>query len=68
MRLGLLLLTSMLAYAQLPDPAYQPLSNAYQCLKDKQYDEAIASFLKGIEAAPDRSAIRKTSRSLRTSW
>src|SRR5260370_15470935 len=59
MRLSLLLLVSTPAYAQPPDPAYQPLSKAYQYLQDKQYDEAIDFFLKGIEAAPERSAIRK---------
>src|SRR5580693_210074 len=59
MRLSLLLLVSMPAYAQPPDPAYQPLSKAYQYLQDKQYDQAIDFFLKGIEAAPARSAIRK---------
>ena len=59
MRLSLLLLVSTLAHAQPPDPAYQPLSKAYQELLDKQYDEAIGFFLKGIEAAPERGAIRK---------
>ena len=59
MRLSLLLLVSMLAYAQPPDPAYEPLSKAYQYLQAKQYDEAIEFFLKGIEAAPARPAIRK---------
>jgi Tfp pilus assembly protein PilF len=59
MRLSLLLLVSTLAYAQPPDPAYELLSKAYQYLQDKQYDEAIDLFLKGIEAAPDRPAIRK---------
>jgi tetratricopeptide (TPR) repeat protein len=59
MRLSLILLVSTLAYGQPADPAYQPLSKAYQYLQDKQYDEAIDFFLKGIEAAPDRPAIRK---------
>jgi tetratricopeptide (TPR) repeat protein len=59
MRLSLLLLVSTLAYAQPPDPAYLPLSKAYQYLQDKQYDAAIDFFLKGIEAAPGRSAFRK---------
>ena len=63
MRLSLFLLVSTLAFAQppgpLPDPAYGPLTKAYQLLKNKQYDGAIAFFLKGIEAAPDRPAIRK---------
>ncbi len=64
MRLSLLLLVSMLAYAQAPssaasDPAYTPLSKAYAALQDKQYDEAIRLFLLGIDAAPGRAAIRK---------
>ena len=59
MRLSLLLLVSTLAYGQAPDPAYRPLSKAYQHLQNKQYDEAIDFFLKGIEAAPGRPAIRK---------
>ena len=63
MRLSLFLLVSMLAFAQppgpLPDPAYEPLSKAYQCMKDKRYDDAIGFFSKGIEAAPDRPAVRK---------
>ena len=59
MRLSLFLLASMLAHGQLPDPAYQPLSKAYQFLQDKQYDTAIEQFLTGIEAAPARPSIRK---------
>jgi len=63
MRLSLLLLASILAYGQppypAPDPAYVPLARAYELLKDKQYDEAITFFLKGIEAAPSRPAVRK---------
>src|SRR5438270_2031776 len=59
MRLSLFLLVSTVAYGQPRDPAYQPLSKAYQYLQDKQYDAAIDSFLKGIEAAPGRPAIRK---------
>src|SRR6202049_2403926 len=59
MRLSLFLLVSTLAYGQPPDPAYQRLNQAYQRLQDKQYDEAIGFFLKGIEAAPGRADIRK---------
>jgi Tfp pilus assembly protein PilF len=59
MRLSLFLLVSTLAHSQPPDSAYQPLSKAYRHLQDKQYDAAIDFFLKGIEAAPARSAIRK---------
>ena len=57
MRLSLLLLVSTLAWAQPPDPAYQPLRRAYQYLQNKQYDEAIEFFLKGIEAALRRWAL-----------
>jgi len=63
MRLWILLLASViapsLAPAQPPDPAYEPLSKAYEALRARDYDGAVASFLKAIEAAPARSAIRK---------
>src|SRR5438046_9341805 len=63
MRLSLLPVVSMLVYAQgsgvVSDPAYGPLSQAYQLLQTKQYDEAIQFFLKAIDAAPSRTAIRK---------
>jgi len=48
-----------LACAQPPDPAYPPLTRAYEALKTRDYDTAISSFLKGIEAAPQRASIRK---------
>jgi Tfp pilus assembly protein PilF len=48
-----------LAFAQAPDPAYEPLTRAYEALRGRDYDTAIASFLKGIEAAPRRASIRK---------
>jgi Tfp pilus assembly protein PilF len=48
-----------LALAQPPDPAYPPLTRAYEALKTRDYDTAIANFLKGIEAAPERASIRK---------
>jgi Tfp pilus assembly protein PilF len=47
------------AAAQTPDPAYAALSRAYEELSQKRYDAAIADFLKGVEAAPDRPAPRK---------
>src|SRR5258705_5634139 len=63
MRLSLLLLVSTLARGQGPvaafDPAYGPLSAAYQNLQNKQYDDAIPLFLMAIEAAPARAAIHK---------
>ncbi len=45
--------------AQTPDPAYQPLDRAYQALREKAYDSAIASFGQAIALAPNRPAIRK---------
>src|SRR2546426_1034570 len=59
MRPGLLLLVSILANAQPPDPAYEPLSQAYQRLQTKQYDDAIEFFLRAMVAAPNRPDIRK---------
>jgi Tfp pilus assembly protein PilF len=52
-------MASGLAAAQTPDPAYTPLNKAYESLHARNYDDAIASFLKAIEAAPARPAIRK---------
>ena len=45
--------------AQSPDPAYQPLERAYQALRDKNYDQAVAGFHQAITLAPDRASIRK---------
>lgn len=45
--------------AQSPDPAYQPLERAYQALRDKSYDPAIAAFEEAIKLAPARASIRK---------
>src|SRR5580700_6876206 len=47
------------AAGQSPDPAYQPLERAYQALRDKNYDQAIAGFRQGSALAPDRASIRK---------
>jgi Flp pilus assembly protein TadD len=52
-------LTFAWAAAQSPDPAYQPLERAYQALRDKNYDQAIAGFQQGIALVPDRASIRK---------
>ena len=41
------------------DPAYAPLSLAYEHLRTKEYDKAIASFDEAIAAAPTRPSIRK---------
>ncbi len=45
--------------AQPPDPAYQPLERAYQALRDKAYDQAIASFGQALALSPNRASIRK---------
>ena len=42
-----------------PDPAYATLARAYEALRTHDYDTAIGNFVKGIEAAPKRSSIRK---------
>jgi Tfp pilus assembly protein PilF len=47
------------AIAQTADPAYEPLNKAYEALRVRGYDDAIALFLKALEADPTRSAIRK---------
>ena len=57
------LLLCALAQAQTPapspDPAYAPLSKAFEYLRSKDYDKAIAFFEKAIAAAPTRPSIRK---------
>jgi Flp pilus assembly protein TadD len=45
--------------AQPTDAAYQPLERAYQALREKNYDLAIAGFKEAIALAPDRASIRK---------
>ena len=42
-----------------PDPASTPLTHAYDSLRARDYDKAIASFEKAIAAAPARPSIRK---------
>src|ERR1700677_4832579 len=59
MRTAVLFLIAAIAFAQPPDPAYAPLTRAYEALKTRDYDAAISNFLKGIEAAPERASIRK---------
>jgi len=54
-----LVLTVASLIAQPADPAYQPLERAYQALRDKNYDPAIAGFQQAIALAPDRASIRK---------
>jgi Flp pilus assembly protein TadD len=45
--------------AQPTDPAYQPLERAYQALRDKNYDQAVAGFRQASMLVPDRASIRK---------
>jgi len=59
MRVAVLFVICHLAIAQAPDPAYEPLARAYEALRVRDYDTAIAGFLKGIEIAPGRPAVRK---------
>ena len=47
------------AAAQTADPAYEPLSHAYEALRAHDYDRAVAGFRQAIEAAPRRASIRK---------
>ena len=48
-----------LAFAQVPDPAYESLTRAYDSLRIHAYDDAISNFRKAIELAPRRASIRK---------
>jgi Flp pilus assembly protein TadD len=47
------------AAAQAPDPAYRPLQQAYDALRQKNYDLAIAGFQQAAALAPTRAAIHK---------
>jgi Tfp pilus assembly protein PilF len=58
-----LLAYAAVAFSQTPqittDPAYAELDKAYQALKVKEYDRAIAGFERAIALAPDRPSVRK---------
>jgi len=41
------------------DPAYTELDKAYQALRAKEYDPAIAGFERAIALVPDRPSVRK---------
>ncbi len=41
------------------DPAYEPLSTAYQALKVRDYETAIAAFRQASDASPARADIHK---------
>src|SRR5581483_183198 len=53
------ILLTAAAWAQTPDPAYQPLDRAYKALRAKDYDAAIAGFREAIALAPQRTSIHK---------
>jgi tetratricopeptide (TPR) repeat protein len=55
----LIALTAVFAAAQAPDPAYAPLEKAYEALRAKDYDHAIAAFQQAVAIAPDRPGMRK---------
>jgi Tfp pilus assembly protein PilF len=59
MRLLAILAVLSVAVAQTPDPAYTPLSRAYDALRTRDYDLAVAGFLQAIAASPARSETRK---------
>lgn len=48
-----------LGQAAAPEPSYQDLEQAYQALRAKDYDLAIAQFQKALAKLPDRPSIRK---------
>jgi len=47
------------AVTQDPDPAYRPLQHAYDALRAKEYDQAVAAFQQAIKLAPLRPSIHK---------
>jgi Tfp pilus assembly protein PilF len=59
MRVMLILAVVWTASGQPADPAYAPLSRAYDELRALRYDSAIQSFLAAVQAAPSRADIRK---------
>jgi tetratricopeptide (TPR) repeat protein len=44
---------------QTSDPVYAPLEKAYEALRAKNYDSAIAGFREAIVIAPERPSVRK---------
>jgi Tfp pilus assembly protein PilF len=59
MRLAILVAAGALAAAQTADPAYEPLARAYDALRARDYDAAVAGFRRAIELAPQRASIHK---------
>jgi Tfp pilus assembly protein PilF len=58
-RTNLLYLIAVAALAQQNDPSYKPLQQAYDALRQKAYERAIAGFQQAIALAPDKPAIHK---------
>jgi tetratricopeptide (TPR) repeat protein len=52
-------LAALLLLFQAPDPGYQARSRAYEALKTKQYEVAIAAFQEAVRLDPSRAAVRK---------
>jgi tetratricopeptide (TPR) repeat protein len=48
-----------LAFAQTSGPAYPALARAYDSLRARDYDAAVAAFLQAVDLAPKRPDIRK---------
>jgi tetratricopeptide (TPR) repeat protein len=57
-RTVLLLLTAAVALAQ-TDPAYEPLTKAFDALRSRDYDSAIVQFGKAAALSPARADIHK---------
>lgn len=58
MRAILVFVSLWIGLAQTNDPAYEPLTRAYEALRNRDWDTAISFFLKGIVAAPRRPSVR----------
>src|SRR5450755_3056159 len=59
MRVLIFILVTGCALAQMPDPAYETLQKAYDALRGRNYDQAIAGCERAIELAPKRPSIHK---------
>lgn len=57
--LGLILLRLALGAASAQSPPNQAADHAYEALRSKDYDHAVASFREAIEQTPQRADIRK---------
>ena len=59
MRLVCLFVVAVATCAKTPEPAYEPLTRAFDALRIRDYDTAIAQFQKAKAASPGRADIRK---------